>query len=190
LLTDQKFIRTLREKNQETFRLLVYTWQNKVFNTCIGILQNAEDAEETTQDVFVEVYFSVHKFDGRSTLSTWIYRIAINKSLDRLRHNKRKKRAGLLQRLFDGNKMNDPAGFIHPGVEMERKELSVILFKAIDLLAENQKTAYILHYLEGLPQQEIADIMQTSVGAVESLLSRAKAKLQKLLGDYYRKNFK
>jgi RNA polymerase sigma factor (sigma-70 family) len=152
-------------------------------------LQNTEDAEEITQDVFIEVYYSVNKFDGRSALSTWIYRIAINKSLDRLRFNKRKKR-GMLQRLFEGEKMHDAPDFVHPGVEMERRELSVILFKAIDRLPENQKTAYVLHYIEGLPQREVAGIMAMSEGAVESLLTRSKEKLRKLLDHYYSKNFK
>ncbi|HLP12612.1 MAG TPA: RNA polymerase sigma factor [Flavobacteriales bacterium] len=189
-MKDPELIQALRNKNQGAFRLLVDTWKNKVFNTCIGVLQHAEDAEEITQDVFIEVYHSVNKFDGRSTLATWIYRIAINKSLDKLRHNKSKKRSGLVQRFFNGSKMNDAPDFVHPGVEMEQKELSVILFKAIDNLSENQKTAYVLHYVEGLPQREIAEIMKTTIGSVESLLMRAKGNLRKLLGNYYAKNFK
>lgn len=95
-----------------------------------------------------------------------------------------------MQRLVGGENIENASDFVHPGVEMERRELSIILFKAIDQLAENQKTVYVLHYIEGLPQKEIAGIMKTSVGAVESLLTRAKEKLRKLLGNYYTKNFK
>jgi RNA polymerase sigma factor (sigma-70 family) len=84
----------------------------------------------------------------------------------------------------------DRPDFIHPGVQFEQKELSVILFKAIDQLPEKQKTAYVLHNIEGVPYVEMAQIMQTTVSSVESLLFRAKDNLRKILGEYYQKNYK
>jgi RNA polymerase sigma factor (sigma-70 family) len=95
-LTDTELISLLIQKNEAVFKQLVETYQHKVYNTCIGILQNGDDAEEIAQDVFIEVFHSVHKFDQKSSLSTWIYRISINKSLDKLRHTKRKKRSGII----------------------------------------------------------------------------------------------
>ncbi len=192
-MNDTELIALIIQKNETAFKALVEAYKHKVYNTCIGMLQNGEDAEEVTQDVFIEIYEAVGKFDQRSSLSTWIYRIAINKSLDKLRHNKRKKRFGKIVRLFQSDKddsiLNRP-NFIHPGVQLEQKELSVILFKAIDQLAEKQKTAYLLHNIEGVSYQEISEIMETTVSSVESLLFRAKDNLKKLLGDYYQKNYK
>jgi len=78
-----------------------------------------------------------------------------------------------------------PTEFEHPGVKAENKEKSAILFKAVNRLPENQRTAFLLQKLEGLSQQEIAAILKTSSSAVESLLSRAKVNLKKSLTDYY-----
>lgn len=192
-MTDKELISLIIQKNEAAFKQLVESFQHKVYNTCTGILQSSEDAEEITQDVFIEVYNSITKFDERSSLSTWIYRISINKSLDKLRHNKRKKRFGKVFRLFQSEKDDrtiDKPNFIHPGIQLEQKELSAILFIAIDELPEKQKTAYILHNIEGVPYQEIAEIMQTTVSSVESLLFRSKENLRKLLNDYYQKNYK
>jgi RNA polymerase sigma-70 factor (ECF subfamily) len=79
----------------------------------------------------------------------------------------------------------EPADFDHPGVQLEHKEEAQELFHQIDSLAENQKTAFILVYIEQLPQQEVATIMNTSVKAVESLLQRAKSKLRQNINFHY-----
>jgi RNA polymerase sigma factor (sigma-70 family) len=188
-LIDNEFIQALKQKSESAFKTLVETYQDRVYNTCMGIVQNADDAEELAQDVFIEVYHSIHSFDERSSVSTWIYRIATNKSLDKLRFNKRKKRAAIFYRLFQGG--NDDlvlkkAEFVHPGVKLEEKESAAILFAAIEQLPEKQKTAFILLNLEGLSYQEIADIMQASVSSVESLLYRGRENLRKLLAQQYK----
>jgi len=163
-------------------------YKNKVFNTVLSYLQNTEDAEEITQDVFVEIHRSKGSFEAKSALSTWIYRIAINKSLDLIKSKNRKKRFTFLSSLFDdaGNIQHDPANFYHPGVQLENKEKSMILFKAINAIPEKQKTAFILSKIEDLSYNEIAAVMQTSVSSVESLLFRAKQSLQKELSNYYK----
>jgi RNA polymerase sigma factor (sigma-70 family) len=116
-----------------------------------------------------------------------MYRIAVTQSLDFIRKKKRKKRAGIvLQWLGVGEKESlDVVEFNHPGVIAENREQAAILFKAIEQLPENQKSAFVLQKVEGLSIQEIAGVLNTSEGAVESLLSRAKANLKKLLREYY-----
>lgn len=150
-----------------------------------------EDAEDITQEVFVEVHRSVHGFKAESKLSTWIYRICVTKSLDHLRGKKRKKRFGIVKSIF-GENDNAPRveipDFIHPGVQLENKERAVYLFKAINQLPENQKIAFTLNKIECLSYQEISDVTQMSVSAVESLLFRAKQNLRKILADYYEQN--
>jgi RNA polymerase sigma factor (sigma-70 family) len=176
------------EDPSPSFHEIYEQYKNKVFNTVLSYLQNTEDAEETTQDVFIEIHRSINSFEGKSSLSTWIYRISINKSLDFIKSKNRKKRFAFLTNLFDesGNIKHDPPDFFHPGVQLENKEKSAILFKAINTIPENQKTAFILSKIEGLSYIEIAEVMQTSIPSVESLLFRAKQNLQKELSNFYK----
>jgi RNA polymerase sigma factor (sigma-70 family) len=151
-------------------------------------LQHREEAEDITQEVFIEVYQSLSKFKEQSTISTWIYRITVNKCLDHLRAKKRHKRFGFITSLFHhetGEVLHEVSHFDHPGIELEKKEKAKLLFQAIEYLPENQKTAFILWHIEDLPQKEIAAIMQCSINAVESLLQRAKANLRKELEKIY-----
>src|ERR1700744_4595606 len=158
-----------------------------VYNTVLGFVQQTDDAEDVTQDVFIKIFESIGSFKQQSKLSTWIYRIAITQAQDFIRKRNRKKRGGFLLSLFGANDelLYDPPDFVHPGVLAENKEQSVILFKAINQLPENQKTAFLLQKIQDCSQQEIAGVMQLSEGAVESLLSRAKANLKKQLSSYY-----
>jgi RNA polymerase sigma factor (sigma-70 family) len=182
-LNEQELIEGLKKADETAFKYLVDNYQDRVFNTAIGILQNAEDAEDVAQEVFIKVFKSIHHFKGDSKLSTWIYRIATTGALDVLRSRKSKKRSGLIQRLFgEGNEPElEVPDFIHPGVTLDRKENAAKLFKAISELPENQKIAFSLHKLEDLSYQEVSDVMQTSVAAVESLMHRAKQNLRKIL---------
>lgn len=193
MIEDTDLTRKLIEGDRISFENLVKQFKNKVFNTSLSILQNVEDAEDITQEVFVEVFQSVKNFKGESKLSTWIYRIAVSKSLEFLRWKNRKKRFGFMQSLLYNNlteSILEIPNFFHPGIQLENKERAAILFAAINKLPENQKTAFILHKIEGLSYAEVADVMQATVSSVESLLYRAKQSLQKLLGDYYEKNEK
>ena len=158
-----------------------------VYNTAIGIVQHAEDAEDVAQEVFVQVYQSIHGFKGNSKFSTWLYRITISKAMDHERRKKRKKRFALVRSLFgeDNEQVVDAPEFNHPGVLFDRKEKAAILFKAMQGLPENQRVAFVLNKVEGLSYQEISEVMETSVSAVESLLHRAKTNLRKVLKDFY-----
>ena len=182
-MRESELIQGLRNGDEGAFKELVDTCQDRVFNTAIGIVQNAEDAEDVAQEVFIQVYRSIHQFKGEAKLSTWLYRIATTRALDLLRSRKSKKRFGFMQRLFgDGNEpLHELPDFNHPGVALDRKENAARLFKAIAQLSDNQKTAFTLHKLEDLSYQEVSDVMQTSVPAVESLMHRAKQNLRKIL---------
>lgn len=186
-LSEHELIVLLKQGNERAFKQLVEGYQARVYNSCIGILQSAEDAEDITQEVFVEVFRSISNFKEEAKLSTWIYRIAVTKSLDHLRGKKRKKRFGFVKSLFgdDNEPRVDIPDFVHPGVKLENQEKAKYLFQAIAQLPENQKTAFTLHKIEELSHQEISEIMKISVGSVESLMFRAKQNLQKILADIY-----
>ena len=154
-----------------------------VYNLSLHYVQNVEDAQEITQDVFVIIYQSLDAFEEKSSLKTWIYRITINKSLDFIKARQRKKRFAFITSLFfdDSNdlKHNPTDEHNHPGVQLEDKEALAILFNHINQLPDNQKTALILHKIEQKTQVEVAEIMNLSPGAVESLIHRAKTNLSK-----------
>jgi len=183
-MEESDLIQKLRAGDQVAFKVLFEKFKLRVFNTCLSYLQHTEEAEEVTQDVFVEIYRSISQYKAESTLSTWIYRISVNKCLDFLRHRKRKKRSGLLISLFKRESTElqiDTPHFHHPGVILENKEKASVLFKVVDQLPDQQKTAFILSQIEDLSQKEIAAVMKLSDKAVESLLQRAKANLRKEL---------
>ena len=115
-MNEFELIQGLRNADEAAFKYLVDTYQDRVFNTAIGIVQNAEDAEDVAQEVFIQVYRSIHGFKGESKLSTWLYRIATTRALDLLRSRKSKKRFGFMQRLFgDGNEpLHEIPDFNHP----------------------------------------------------------------------------
>ncbi len=155
-----------------------------VYNLALHYVQNSEDAQEITQDVFVAVYQSLEGYQKTSSISTWMYRITINKSLDFLKARQRKKRFAFLTSLFfpDSNELRyNPPEHNHPGIVLEHKEALEALFKKINDLPDNQRTALILHKIEQKPQAEVAEIMNLSTKAVESLIQRAKTNLSKMM---------
>lgn len=168
----EKLLQAVADGDKIAFRELYELFNEKVFNTAIGYVQNSQEAEEITQDVFVKIYQNAHKFKGSSAVSTWIYRISINTSLNYL---KKKKRFSFLKL---GTVEKNLPDFEHPGILLEKKEDAKLLFAVIKTLADNQKTAFILSFIEGLRRQEVADIMDISLKALESLLQRAKKNLR------------
>jgi RNA polymerase sigma-70 factor (ECF subfamily) len=187
-VTEQSLIEGLRNGDDSAFRELVDTRQGLVFNTVLGLLQNQEDAEDVTQEVFIKVFESIGQFKGGAALSTWIYRIAVTRSLEHLRMKKRKKRFAYLTSLFgdDNEPLHEPKEFNHPGIQLDNREKGRILFREIAKLPENQKIAFVLHKVECLSYQEVADIMHTTVAAVESLIHRARQNLRKTLMEFYK----
>jgi RNA polymerase sigma factor (sigma-70 family) len=186
-LIETELIELLKQKDRAAFKKIVDTWQEMVYNTAVGILQNAEDAEDVMQETFIQVFESISTFKGESKFSTWIYRITVSKAMDHIRKKKRKKRFAFIQSLYGKNDkpLIDPPDFFHPGISMEKKENAAVLFKAMEQLPPNQKTAFALNKVEGLSYLEIGEVMKLSESAVDALLHRAKANLKKILKEYY-----
>ena len=180
-MSDHQLFDAISMGHESAMAQLYERYKSKVYNTALSYLQSVHDAEEVTQDVFIQIFRSAGKFEGRSAPNTWIYRIAINQCLDRLAYLKRQKRSSIMVRLFplsESGEGLDLPYFEHPGVILEQKESTMQLFKAIAQLPEQQKSAFILSFIEGMPRQEVADTLETSLKAVESLLQRAKAHLR------------
>jgi len=167
----------------------VEEFKDHVYNTCIGFLGNREEAEDAAQEVFIEVYRSVSDFREEARLSTWIYRIAVSKCLLALRRKHRKKRFAIFfsghaeEEVLDG--ISDPDEMNNPGAALEMKEQARALYTALGKLPESQRVAFTLHKIEGLSYQNIAEVMNASLPAVESLIHRAKMNMRKQLYNYY-----
>lgn len=167
------------------FETLYSNYKNLVYNLGLHYTQNTLDAQDITQEVFVKVFQRYHTYQpAAASLKTWIYRIAVNQCLDFLKARKTKRRFGFMTSLFSprsNEPLQDIAHFDHPGVTAEYKEETALLFRAINELPVNQRTAVILVKIEGRSQKEVAEIMNTGVKAVESLLQRARQNLSKKL---------
>ena len=170
---ENNLIYRIAKGDQLAFRALYNLYKDKVYNVALSYLRNVELAEEITQDVFITVFQKAFQFQSKSKVSTWIYRITVNKALNEIKRTK-----AIRSKLLDVDYL-EPVDFIHPGVALEQKELSKYLFMAIESLSENQRTAFILSFIEKLPRKEVAQIMETSLKSVESLIQRAKQNLRK-----------
>lgn len=189
--TESDILSGIKSGDQEAFRFLVEKFSNKVKRTCFGFVQSEADADDIAQDVFVEVFLSSGKFRGESSLSTWIYRIAVNKSLNYIRSTGSRKLMSLFERVADDKTFSpEPASNADycPDSDLKRSEQAKAIKQALNLLAPNQKSAFILSKYDDLSYEEIADVMGTTVSSVESLIFRAKQNLQKSLYSFYKKN--
>ncbi len=191
-MTENEIIDRIVNGERDLFRLLVEDHQSMVFRTCMGFVHNKDDADDLSQDVFVQAYQSIGKFKGDSSFSTWIYRIAINASLNKIRKTGKSSVFQRIESLF-GHEKKDTIGIIaidtdNPEKIMIREEDKRWLQGTLDKLPENQRTAIVLSKYDDLSQKEIAEIMNISEGAVEALIQRAKANLRKIFASSLKKN--
>jgi RNA polymerase sigma-70 factor, ECF subfamily len=187
---EQQLIKELKEGKEPAFKLIVDSYQKAVVNTCFGLVHNPTDSEDIAQEVFIEVFNSIYKFRSDAKLSTWIYRIAVNKSFNFNRDNKRRKYHQPIENSTQNNR--GKADLVEegpdlPGYNLENSERAKLLYKAIDELPENQKIAFTLNKYEDLSYQEISEVMEMTLSSVESLIHRAKKNLQKKLYHCYKK---
>ncbi|MCX6339694.1 MAG: RNA polymerase sigma factor [Candidatus Aureabacteria bacterium] len=189
-MEDLELLQDLKDGNPEAFKRLVELHQELVINICYRFVFIREDAEDIAQEVFIKVYRSISDFRGESKLSTWIYRIAVAKSLDFIRRINRRKRFGFIQTLIGIDnqieKLPAPRSSL-PDAEMERRERYRVLQHALGILPENQRMAITLSKYHDFSNKEIAEILGTTVSAVDALLHRAKNNLRKRLYRYYEK---
>jgi RNA polymerase sigma-70 factor (ECF subfamily) len=190
-VSELKFIEKLKKGDEPTFKKLVESNQNMVVNTCIGFVHNIEDAEDIAQEVFIEAFHSVHKFRANAKLSTWLYRIAVNRSLNFIRDNKKNKWFQSFEDIIRAKNSELEKITTNPTENPERiienKQRANLLHEAVNSLSENQRVAFTLSKYEDLTYQEISEVMELSISSIESLLHRAKKNLQKKLYKCYKK---
>ena len=177
-MTDAAWLQRLKSGERQAFNELVILYKHSVINTCYRFLLDKEDAEDISQDVFVEVYQSIHSFRGESKISTWIYRIATTKCLDEIKRHNRKKRISSIGKLLHLDDVaNWIAGGTMPDTDLETSDTNTAINNVLNQLPDNQRIAFTLSKIDGFSNQEIAEIMKTTTIAVESLIYRAKKKV-------------
>lgn len=169
---------------------LVSRYSHRVMNTCHKFLLNKEDAEDISQEVFLEVFQSIHSFRADAALSTWIYRIAVTKCMDEIKKRKRKKRISSIGKILHLDEVTELLiGSLRTDQNLMQKEQMGHIMKSLDKLPDNQRIAFTLSKIEGYSNKEIAEIMNTNTTQVESFIHRGKQKLTVSLETILKNNF-
>lgn len=185
---ENALIGAIRGGDRRSFSQIVLKYREPVIRICRGYVGSFEDAEDLAQEIFVELYRSAGSFRGDSSVATWIYRIAINKSLNFVRDNRKKFSVFRSADSAGERVLYNSTGDNESDRDIMNSEHAKAIHLALDKLPANQKTAFILNKYEELSYKEISAIMKISHSSVESLIFRAKQNLQKSLLDYYQKN--
>lgn len=188
-MQEKELIIKIKDGDKEAFSILINRYSQKVINTCYKFLLNKEDARDISQEVFIEVFRSVASFREDSKLSTWIYRITVSKCLDEIKKRNRKKRITSLGRLLHLDELaNWISGGTMPDKEIIEKESMKEMMEALNVLPDSQRVAFTLSKIEGYSNPEIAEIMNTTTIAVESLVYRAKKRVNTELESIFLNN--
>lgn len=171
-------IERLKSNDRNAFNELVALYKSSVIKTCYRFLLDKEDAEDISQDVFVEVFQSIQSFRGDAKISTWIYRITVTKCLDEIKKPNRKKRFSSIAKILHIDEVSNwISGVAMPDKELKENEKMQEISIVLNKLPENQRVAFTLSKIDGFSNQEIAEIIGTTIIAVESLIYRAKKKV-------------
>ncbi|MFD2630453.1 RNA polymerase sigma factor SigW [Oceanobacillus kapialis] len=176
-------IKKVKKGDQSAFEDVVSFFQSKIYQHCYRMLGNAHEAEDIAQEAFIRAYVNIHSFDEKRKFSTWLYRIATNLTIDRIRKRKPdyyldaeiKGTEGLnmYSQLADQGRL--------PGEEVEGMELQRYIHQEISELPPKYRSIIILRYLEEFSLQEISDILDIPLGTVKTRIHRGREALRKKL---------
>ncbi len=188
---EQSLVTDLKAGSEAAFAVLIAHYSRPVFSLIARSLRDPSDAADVTQEVFVKVFRNIHSFHGDASLRTWIYRIAIHEASNQRRWWSRHKRQELT--LDDARETEEgetvsladmlAAGDASPFDNVARAQLRERVESALRLVPEVFRTAVVLREIEGFAYDEIAEILQTSVGTVKSRLMRGRAALREALRE-------
>lgn len=181
-VSQAEFIKELKAGSEAAFGRLIEENQKKVYRIALSFVKNPTDAEDIAQEVFIRIYTSIGSFKGNSSLSTWIYKITYNLSLDFLKRNNRKLKTTKTLDDPEDTEIITLAGekFI-PEKEYEDKELKEDLKKALNELPDDQRQLIELKDVHGFSYEEIMEMTGLKDGTMKSRLNRARASLRKSL---------
>lgn len=181
-------LESLRAGDRQEFARLVDTYSGVIYRLGLKMLDDPQDAEDVLQETFIKAFRHLKNFDGRSSLSTWLYRIATNEALMMLR--KRKNLAVSIDEPMDGEaEIEEPVQIMDwccmPEDEMMSTEAREYMDRAVEQLSPTLRAVFILRDIEGLSTEETSQVLNLSEAAVKTRLSRARMRLRELLTTYF-----
>jgi RNA polymerase sigma-70 factor (ECF subfamily) len=177
--TDDELVSAARRGDRAAMESLLRRHTPRIHSICRRITANPTDADDATQETLIKVVRSLDKFDGRSSVSTWIHRIATNTALDEIRRRRRRPALSLVE---DSTTGNDPVD-TRASAAVEDLASQMILDEAIAALPEDQRAAVVLRDSLGLDYGHIAEVLGVAPGTVKSRISRARQRLMEDLAD-------
>jgi RNA polymerase sigma-70 factor, ECF subfamily len=178
--SDAELVRRAQEGDSDAFASLFHTHKARIYSVCLRMTNNAAEAEDLTQDAFLQVFRKLATFRGDSALSTWLYRIAVNTVLMHFRKK-------VLRQISLDEPYNQDAKVVRREYGSRDDRLTgsvdrIALARAIKELPDGYRTIFLLHEVEGYEHQEIAELLDCSVGNSKSQLHKAKLRIRELLG--------
>lgn len=180
-----KRINEVLKGDQDAFEEIVTLFQHRLYHVCFRMLSNRQEAEDIAQEAFVRAYINIHTFDQKRKFSTWIFRIATNLCIDRIR---KKKPDYYLDANVPGtegltmySQIEAPGEL--PEDEVARMETQERIQYEISQLSDRYRSVIVLRYIEELPLQEISDILELPLGTVKTRVHRGRAALRKQMDD-------
>jgi RNA polymerase sigma-70 factor (ECF subfamily) len=185
---ERKLVDAARRGDAKAFRTLVERYQRKAYAVALGIVHDPDEARDVVQEAFIKVHRNLATFEGDAHFFTWMYRIVMNQCIDQLR----KRRGERIE--FDEAQSTDDAGDdtgiaprrlgFDPARALADKELRERMHAALDQLSPAHRTVLVLREVEGMSYQEMAEVMEVSIGTIMSRLFHARKKMQALLLAY------
>ncbi|MFQ5779642.1 MAG: RNA polymerase sigma factor [Nitrospiria bacterium] len=187
---EREWVQKVQKGEIDAFEVLVQRYEKQIFNLLYRWLGDYDEAAEGAQEVFLAAYRSIRMFRGEARFSTWLYRIAINHAKNRRRRiAARRERTVSLERAYpeegEAPSADLPDGGLDPEQTTERKEMQVHVHHSLNRLKPEEALLILLHDLQGLPYEEMAQVLNLPLGTVKSRLHRARMALKKKLTPYY-----
>ncbi len=186
---EEALVRRSRHGDLEAYDELVRRYQERIYATIYHMTSNHEDADDLAQESFIKAFQALKSFKGGSSFYTWLYRIAVNKTINFLKQRKNRSHMSLNDLDFNAEHDPDLVALISdktPRREAGLTELQEKLNAALLKLSEPHRLVVVLHDVQGLSHDEIAKIMDCNIGTVRSRLFYARQQLQGYLSDYLR----
>jgi RNA polymerase sigma factor (sigma-70 family) len=180
-------LKRARQGDLSAYDALVRRYQERIYATIYHMTANHEDANDLVQEAFIKAFQALNSFKGGSSFYTWVYRIAVNKTINFLKQRKNKAQMSLDDLDFNAEHDPDLVALISektPRREVNLAELQENLNAAMQKLSEPHRLVVTLHDVQGLSHEQIADIMDCNIGTVRSRLFYARQQLQAYLSDY------
>lgn len=188
-VSDVTLVKKFCKGSLDAFEELVTRYESKVYNLAMRFCRNQEDAEEVLQDVFTTLYQKLHRFEGKSQFSSWLYRIVVNASFMKLRKRKQLSNTVSIEDLAPAVRQQclerESQNFARSDSITLSKELRDQIEDAIGRLPDEYKAVFVLRDIDGLSNQEVGEILQLSIPAVKSRLHRSRIMLRRKLHRFY-----